>query len=904
MPHPMLRLPTLLLRLLPALALLLVLSLAAPLRAQEDRLTPADVDEVAQLLDALIAGSARYGEAESQARQMMGYVLADFGENSRQAIQIERILVLTAVLQGRPDEGLSRGLALVRKAQGLLPADDPLIYRTVSACALALRVAGRPAEALSLASEALTEADARLPGDDLAVDELRLTQALLATALDDTALAEEAFRRLDERLGNRDEPDAMAMRTMGMIGWADLVTSTGDLERGIALYRAALAAFDAQFASLKHPRMVPARLAAVRMLAEALIDAGHRDEVEPLLRPLMEEVVQVYGPDAPLWADLAFPLAIVLGGTEPGAPRAPEAVELLGRVVTIWEAVYGPEVEDMSRARMSYAMLLASAGQIAGALEQIDRAHGSRLPGARLQMAYVLHEAVLAGDLTQEQAVDAVLRLLQDSQGEGAAAAQRLLAERLAAGSDAAAAALRARTDAKGRLSSLQAQMVQLANLPLDQRDAGDTAAVRAAVKAAQAASDAAETRIRQEFPALASATGQLPLSLAGIRARLGPDEALVLIDAPRGGVDNGLIVAVSREAVDWHTFQAEGAEVDAAVAAVRRGIDLRLGLRGAAALDDEAGAPSPPGTFDYAAAHWIYAQTLGQVEGVIAGKSHLLLDLRGSVSALPPQLMLVTPATGDDPARADWLIRHAALSILPAISALTPPAAGGPAPGRALLAFADPDFGALAAQTPLALRGGLAPLPETAEEVRDVAAALGAGDAALRLGEAATEAAVKAADLGQVGLLYFATHGLVSGDAVGAAALEEPALALTPGGGEDGFLTASEIAELHLNARFVVLSACNTAAGDPPGAEALSGLVQSFLYAGARGLLVSHWPVESRSAVALMTDLFRRRAADPQLPAAEAQRQAMLDMIDNPADPRWSHPAYWAPFILVGQPD
>lgn len=162
----------------------------------------------------------------------------------------------------------------------------------------------------------------------------------------------------------------------------------------------------------------------------------------------------------------------------------------------------------------------------------------------------------------------------------------------------------------------------------------------------------------------------------------------------------------------------------------------------------------------------------------------------------------------------------------------------------------------------------------------------------------------MKAADLGQVGLLYFATHGLVSGDAVGEAALAEPALALTPGGGEDGFLTASEIAELHLNARFVVLSACNTAAGDPPGAEALSGLVQSFLYAGARGLLVSHWPVESRSAVALMTDLFRRRAAAPQLSAAEAQRQAMLDMITRPADPRWSHPAYWAPFILVGQPD
>ena len=87
-------------------------------------------------------------------------------------------------------------------------------------------------------------------------------------------------------------------------------------------------------------------------------------------------------------------------------------------------------------------------------------------------------------------------------------------------------------------------------------------------------------------------------------------------------------------------------------------------------------------------------------------------------------------------------------------------------------------------------------------------------------------------------------------------------------------------------------------------GAEALSGLAQSFLYAGARSLLVSHWPVESRSAVALMTGLFRHRAADPSVGAARAQQLAILDMIDHPADPRWSHPAYWAPFVLVGNPD
>ena len=63
----------------------------------------------------------------------------------------------------------------------------------------------------------------------------------------------------------------------------------------------------------------------------------------------------------------------------------------------------------------------------------------------------------------------------------------------------------------------------------------------------------------------------------------------------------------------------------------------------------------------------------------------------------------------------------------------------------------------------------------------------------------------------------------------------------------------------LKLNADFVVLSACNTAAGDKPGAEALSGLARAFFYAGARSLIVSNWEVDSESTVALMTDYLMR---------------------------------------------
>jgi hypothetical protein len=69
-----------------------------------------------------------------------------------------------------------------------------------------------------------------------------------------------------------------------------------------------------------------------------------------------------------------------------------------------------------------------------------------------------------------------------------------------------------------------------------------------------------------------------------------------------------------------------------------------------------------------------------------------------------------------------------------------------------------------------------------------------------------------KRTPLAGYGIIYFATHGL---------------------------LTASEVAQLKLNADWVVLSACNMIAGDKPGAEALSGLARSFFYAGARALMV-----------------------------------------------------------------
>jgi CHAT domain-containing protein len=142
---------------------------------------------------------------------------------------------------------------------------------------------------------------------------------------------------------------------------------------------------------------------------------------------------------------------------------------------------------------------------------------------------------------------------------------------------------------------------------------------------------------------------------------------------------------------------------------------------------------------------------------------------------------------------------------------------------------------------------------------------------------------------------------------------LTQPALALTApaiaGIGGDGLLTMEKILTLKLDADWVVLSACNTAAAAGAGADAASGLARAFFYAGTRAALVTNWSVESGSARALMTDLFRRQNADPALTRGEALRQSMLAMIDGAGftdgagKPLFSyaHPFFWAPYSIIG---
>jgi len=191
-----------------------------------------------------------------------------------------------------------------------------------------------------------------------------------------------------------------------------------------------------------------------------------------------------------------------------------------------------------------------------------------------------------------------------------------------------------------------------------------------------------------------------------------------------------------------------------------------------------------------------------------------------------------------------------------------------------------------------------LAPLPEAEKELKEIARHF--SDARLLLKSAANEREIK--DLNRTGILAkadvvaFATHGFLGGELQG---FTQPGLALTPPKEssieDDGYLSAAEILDLQLNADLVILSACNTAAGETQNAEGLSGLARSFIYAGARGLIVTHAAVLSDAAVQMTTKTSQYAAENPELGYAEAMRLAIKSQIDA-----GKSPAHWAPFLYV----
>jgi CHAT domain-containing protein len=121
--------------------------------------------------------------------------------------------------------------------------------------------------------------------------------------------------------------------------------------------------------------------------------------------------------------------------------------------------------------------------------------------------------------------------------------------------------------------------------------------------------------------------------------------------------------------------------------------------------------------------------------------------------------------------------------------------------------------------------------------------------------------------------------------------------VALAPGAGDDGRLTAAEMFGLPLdNSRLVVLSACETGRAEATHGNEVLGLVRALIYAGAGTLVLSYWEVDSDATVLWMQSFYEAALTRP---IAEAARVALMRVKSNPA---YAHPYYWAAFAMVGR--
>ena len=544
--------------------------------------------------------------------------------------------------------------------------------------------------------------------------------------------------------------------------------------------------------------------------------------------------------------------------------------------------------------------------------------------------------------------------------GSSAAASLAQMAARGAEGDARLSALVRSRQDLVAAWHGLDKELV--AALSATTPDPAALNVLRGRVADADKRVSAIDAEISAAFPKFTALANPAPLSLAEVGADLEEGEALILVvDTPAHLVmpEETFIFVVSRDKHLWLRSKLGTSAIAREVAALRCGLDFAgawqsqgsqcASLTGTtySAEDEAAGRPLP---FDPARAHQLYSALFGEAASLVAGKN-LLVVTSGALSQLPLHVLVTkAPTRGGTPGPASiaFMARSYALSVLPAVSSLRalrrdarPSAATEPFVG-----FGNPKLdgqcgavaitGTCAGEQRVAgldvarshnrsiglpagaaryFRDGradisalrqLCALPDTEHEVRCVARSLGASDDAIRLGGAMREAELKGMRLHRYRILHFATHGLLAGEMAKLSAEKaEPALVMTPPDTpseiDDGLLTASEIAALKLDADWVIMSACNTAAGSSPNAEALSGLARAFFYAGARALLVSHWPVNSYAATVLTTRTFTELRQQPRIGRSEALRRAMMSLMDT--GPAWmAHPSVWAPFVVVGE--
>lgn len=397
------------------------------------------------------------------------------------------------------------------------------------------------------------------------------------------------------------------------------------------------------------------------------------------------------------------------------------------------------------------------------------------------------------------------------------------------------------------------------------QRDPAKTGTLLLAWQKAAEQLDSWRSTLYAAHPALRLSRGELqPISLDEVSELL-PDAHTVLLEYTVAH-DAVYLFAITRAAggkaqLTVHTLKSS-AGLARQIEDFRRGLLSRdLGYRGKAAL--------------------LYNRVLGPVAGLLRGKRLLVVVPDGPLWNLPFQA-LISPS-------GHHLIEDAAVFYVPSLTAtrevLRLPRTST-RPRRTLLAFGGPAAGE-----------GLPALPESVREARQLGQLYGSGDSAVFVEKQATKQRWKT-EAPDYRVLHLAVHGVLNGN--------NPLysyLALSPDSKsqEDGHLTAREILETSLHADLAVLSACETARGNFRFGEGLIGMSWAFLVAGSPAAMVSQWKVDSASTSQLMLAFhgnLRASGGAALSGRARALQRAEVRLLHSP---EYSHPFYWAGFLLIG---
>ncbi len=586
-------------------------------------------------------------------------------------------------------------------------------------------------------------------------------------------------------------------------------------------------------------------------------------------------------------------------------------------------AVEYPETNALASARARYASFLTRHGQDDKAMEIYREvvtalANSQRSTTGMANMMGPYYRLLASRSATDPAATSDFFVASQLQVRPGVADTQAVLARELSSGSDDGARLFRQATTLNRDIERARIEDARLAQLPVSP----ETNALRADIKTQldNLAFQQSETVVAlSAFPQYrVVASGKLDLT--ELQKVLRPDEAY-------------LKMLVVGEAVYAMLIEQGGAQLwksDISASKLDTEVDT---IRSTISIVENGRRVTYP--FDAATAYKLYGQLFGPVAARLPTVAHLIFEPDGAMLRLPINL-LVTADTGlaayeqrlldpdadpFDMRQIAWLGRTSRPST--AVSTLGFRNARQAAPSKAAHQY----FG-LGENLPvngrlpsLGTRGAVGgsvdgdclwdvsqwARPISADELVTARNAMGSDAGTLLTGGAFTDTAVKnRADIGNYRIIHFATHGLVT--APRPACPARPALVTSFGGGDsDGLLTFQEIFDLKIDADLVILSACDTAgaasvaatreAGLSGGGNALDGLVRSFIGAGGRSVIASHWPApdDFDATKRLIGGLFTANRGSSVADALWGTQVRLMD------DKQTSHPYYWAGFAIIG---